>query len=545
MADQPKLTQPSKNNFPPGPKPTPENLRLADPEDALLWALRHIQQVDNHAFEVKRAPYLNAIFQDETPNLCVMKSSQTRLSVTMLSRFIHRVGTRGWNGIYYMPTDEVMIPFVQSRIDPLIRFNTGLNDLVKDTNSVTVKRIGNAFGYLFGLKSKSKRESFPADFEVFDELDQMGEKDVEMALQRLEASPYKYVDYISTPTLPGFGIDRKFQESDQKYWAMVCPHCGTWNHPEMLPFPACIENGFLACKHCGKALQNVGGKGEWVPKFPDRTMSGYHVSRLFSPDAVYTRILDQYRNLQDKQNFYNRVLGLPYADVQSRITKEQVLALCGGTAMQGSSVQPCYAGVDVGHDYLKVVIGRSSPNVLHEYVWVGTITGNTMDLWNRLRDLFVLFNVKRYVIDGEPETQATREFIEKIYKRDGWLADYVTGHSQLPPTWNDKTRVVKMDRTTSLDASFKLLRDAMVVFPRRCEAMEELAEHCANLQRMQEVDDTHGTVTYNWVHSESDPDHFRHAQSYEALTWYQGQAPFVTKGTFVVPKKIRQMLGEE
>ena len=464
----------------------------------------------------------------------------------MALRFIHRVGWRGWNGIYYMPNDDVMSALVKSKFNPIIEDNQAVNSLIKDTDSVQIKKIRNAFGYLFGMKSKTKRESFSADFEMFDEVDLMGENDIEVALQRLEDSPWKCVDYFSTPTLPGFGIDRKYGETDQKNWAMVCPHCSTWNLPVEMPFPECIEPGFLACTKCRRALQNVGGKGEWVAKHPTITKSGYWVSRLHSPNANYARILDQYLNLQDRANFYNRVLGMAYADTESWITKQAVLALCGPNRMATSSVIPTTAGVDVGHKYLKVVISRPGTDRLRDYIWVGTVLGEDTVIWDRLGDLFLKFNVKRYMIDGEPETQAARSFLKK-YKRDGWLADYRPNHGTAPPKWNEDSRVCMMDRTNSLDDSFKVLRDRLMWLPRQCQEVEEFADHCSNLKRAKEVDDKHGTVSYNWVHSESDPDHHRHAQNYDAMLWFKGQSKPEEKKTprVAVPANIRKIMGED
>ena len=525
-----------------GPRLKPETERLAEAEDSLLWAINRIQKVDNHLFDVKESPYLVDIFQDETPTVVIQKSAQIRISITAIIRFLQRVAARGWNGIYYFPTDDAMYPFVQSRFNPMIDGNPKLSEIVRDTNSVSVKNLGSAYAYLFGLRSKSNRDSYPADCETFDELDQMPEKDVEIALERMSASKIHRVDFLSTPSIPGIGINRKYRLSDQKHWVMKCGHCGRQNIPpsepddtgdEIMLFPDCIEQGFLTCRKCHLPLDRR--VGYWVPKYPGREWSGYHGSRLFAPNANLVKLYQDYLTGLSRENVYNRGLGMAFADTESRVTAEQVLALCGGSPMPRSSLESCTAGIDVGEDYLCVVISRKSSVKLREYIYIGTIKGKGMDMWTRLRDVLNLYNVRKYVIDAMPQTSPARELIKTLYRHDGWLCRY--SKTANAPNWNDAESIVSCDRTSSLDTSHKLIRDSLIILPRRGPDVESFASHCENLQRKRDTDDKTGEVTYSWVHSESDPDHYRHAFNYDALCWYQGQG-LPIGSSMVVPSKI-------
>jgi hypothetical protein len=507
-----------------------------------MWIQNRITRVDNRDFDLSESPYLIDILQDDRETVITKKSAQTRMSITSIAKFLNSVASKHWNGIYYFPTDDSMSTFVKARFDPMIDSNAGLAELIQETDSVSIKKLGGAFAYLFGINSKSRRDSFAADIEVFDELDLMPEKYVEIALERMSGSPIHRVDFLSTPSIPGIGIDRKYQASDQKRWVMTCPHCGCSNIPpaepddneaEVLKFPDCIEQGFLTCRKCKLAL-NVKA-GQWVPRFKGREWSGYHVSRLFAPHANLKKLLQDHLTGLSRENVYNRGLGMAYADTESRVTKEQVLSLCGGAPMLSSSLEPCSSGVDVGEDYLCVVISRKSSVKLREYVWMGTIKGKGMDMWMRLRDVFVKFNVRRYVIDAMPQTSPAREIVTVIYRKGGWLCRY--SKTSNAPNWNDNENIVSCDRTSSLDDSHKLIRDSLIILPRRCPDVEDFATHCSNLQRKRETDDKTGEISYSWVHSESDPDHFRHALNYDALNWYQGQGiPFAS--AMVVPSNI-------
>ena len=59
-------------------------------------------------------------------------------------------------------------------------------------------------------KESGKLRSIPVDRVVFDEIDLMDPAMVFLALQRLGDSEIKEEEYISSPTIPDFGIDRLY-----------------------------------------------------------------------------------------------------------------------------------------------------------------------------------------------------------------------------------------------------------------------------------------------------------------------------------------------
>lgn len=476
--------------------------------------------MDNHPFDLSKNPYLIDIFDDESRQVVVRKSSQTRLSMTMIMRFIHKVAKRGWNGIYYFPTDTALYPFMQSRFNRLVELNPDLQALIPVVDNMTVKQIGQAFAYFFGLQGKTQKESTPADCEVFDEFDLMSPNDVEIALERMQDSPYKHRDIIGNPTIPDFGTDAQFMDSDQKYWTMKCPHCGEWNESdvttERMPFPACIEQGFLACRYCRKPLNVLAGK--WVPKRPGIEISGYFVSRIFVWNADYHEILQRSKKGLNVANFYNRVLGLPWSDKQSRIEAAHILKMCGNSGLWDSCPGPTTAGIDVnptaGHH---IIISRPCRPKLREIVWLGVV--------ETLEDAIPVlqnFGVKKFVIDGNPDPEGANRVIHALGNR-GFRCYYIENKKD-GYTWDDEEHKLTVNRTESMDASQRLLREQMYLLPHRCEVVETFAEHCANVARILETNEKTGIMTARYVQLGSNrPDHFRHAQNYDALCWYGGE----------------------
>jgi phage terminase large subunit GpA-like protein len=76
------------------------------------------------------------------------------------------------NVIYFFPTRTDVLDFSRSRVTPLLDENPFLQRLMTDTDTVGLKRIGNAHLYMRGMQSTVGMKSVPADLVIFDELDE-------------------------------------------------------------------------------------------------------------------------------------------------------------------------------------------------------------------------------------------------------------------------------------------------------------------------------------------------------------------------------------
>jgi len=68
------------------------------------------------------------------------------------------------------------------------------------------------------MNSRVSLKSIPVDYIIFDELDEAPQNSIDMAMERMAHSEFKNVLKLSNPTLPDYGIDKTFQETDQRYW---------------------------------------------------------------------------------------------------------------------------------------------------------------------------------------------------------------------------------------------------------------------------------------------------------------------------------------
>ena len=95
-------------------------------------------------------------------------------------------------------------------------------------------------GKIEGIKrTSSSLKGIPIDRVVFDEVDEMESSMVDLALERLSHSKIQEEAYLSTPSIPDFGIDRLYTQSDQRIWMIEGQECGAETCLE-LEFPTCL-----------------------------------------------------------------------------------------------------------------------------------------------------------------------------------------------------------------------------------------------------------------------------------------------------------------
>src|SRR5512139_1989749 len=196
--------------------------------------------LDGKPFSFHRHEYLKEPYQDNHSFQVEMKAAQMGLTSKAMLKVVYKARFQGYRGILYLfPSRSDVTDFSKGRIDPLIQENPDtIGVWIKETDSANIKRIWNCFLYLRGMKSRSSLKSVPADFIIFDELDEAPVNMVDMAIERMSHSEYKEVYKLSNPTLPDYGIDKAFQETDQRYWLLKCPACGEFT---------CLEDTFPDC----------------------------------------------------------------------------------------------------------------------------------------------------------------------------------------------------------------------------------------------------------------------------------------------------------
>lgn len=476
--------------------------------------------IDGHPFTYKRHEYLVDPYKDDHSWLVEQKAAQLGLTSKAMLRAAYGARYENMRGILYLfPSKTDVTEFSKGRITPLIEDNPDhIGQWIKDTDAANIKRIANCFLYLRGMQSRVGLKSVPADFIVFDELDEAPQANITMALQRMAHSEFKRVHMLSNPTLPDFGINKEFKLTDMRYWLLKCPICGGYTCMEDT-FPNCIHtrpNGEVIrlCQIC-KNGELSPGNGKWIAKRPAVTEKrGYHYSQLFSSFVTPTEVLSQFLTTTNLADFYNLVIGREYVSAENRLSVEQVLSLCEQYPNLESSDCESFMGVDVGN-ILYVTISRINsptkpPSKLAEVVHLGRYKD-----WADIHQLMKKFRISRCVVDALPETRNARELAMAFPGRV--FLCYYSDHQKGEFAWNDDAYTVTVNRTESLDASHKELLKQLITLPSdQLETTQLFAKHCHAIAKKLEKNEDTGMEKYVYVSLDPE-DHFRHSFNYDMI----------------------------
>jgi len=468
----------------------------------------------------------------------IRKATQMAMTESEVLNCLHSMihGLYPQGVLYLFPSQDEVADFSSSRFGPLIKDNPeAIGRYIQDTNRVNLKRIGR--GHLYfrsgrlganiqgSMKTSSKLKSIPVDHTVHDEYDEMSPNIDEFVDGRMAKSAIKTKSYLANPTLPDYGTDKKFQLSDQEYWFLKCEACGTWtNLDEEGAFPDCLhelKDGSVirACKKCGRALDPR--RGDWIAARPSITdILGFTISHLNASWIDPAEILKKYRDPNtNRGNFTRLVLGKAYIEAENRLSIQEILSCCSSYGIASSDPGPCYMGIDQGgvdRDLLHIVIGKKDPAFSGKIVHVTIEKG-----WSELDRLMKTFNIARCVIDALPEIDEARKFARRFPGKV--FLSYYNENQKGAYKWNEKDYTVTTNRTESLDSSHKEVQTGQLLLPKQCDIIKTYAEHMHNTAKKLEEDEETGSKRYIYV--KLGPDHFRHAQNYEAIARHDAQTP--------------------
>lgn len=502
-----------------------------------LWAFLNEIKLVGGAFSLLGHEFQVEPMSVRTVAKVVRKARQMGWSELEILDSIHGLKTLRYPvGVgYLMPSLEKIASFSKTRFKPLIKRNPEtIGRYVQDTDSVSLKQIGNGFLYFRSgrlsqeiqgqMKSSAGLKGEPWDHAVLDELDEMMPIDqVESYVDTAMAhSKIRTIVKIANPTLPDYGISAAFDESDQRFWFCKCRACGEWTcmddedltHEEIFEKRIVEVHGKVirACRKCGRSVDPR--NGQWVPRRRDVIgVAGYSIGHPSASWIDPAALLKAFRQTRDLANFIRLILGRPYVEAENRLSIAQVLECCGFDGIQDHDHGPCYMGVDQGgsgKDLLHIVVGKKHPVQAATYPYLGIQKG-----WEELDHLMRAFHVTRCVVDGLPNQDDARKFAKRFPGRV--FLSYFSDTQKGSYLWDEKKLIVNSNRTEAMDASHKELQGALVILPRQdLEIVQEFAKHCNAVAKKLEEDEETGSKRYVYVRLKK-ADHFRLANCYEAM----------------------------
>lgn len=478
-----------------------------------------------------------------------MKAAQMGMTEIAINRAFFTIDVLKKDVLYVLPTALNASDFAKSRFNTALSYSEYLSLLFTDTNTIGLKQAGGVNLYIRGSRGDSNLKSIPVSTLILDELDEMDEKQIWLALERLSGHKEKSVWSISTPTIPKFGIHKMYVQGTQEHYMFKCPHCSKWTE---LVWPDCVEicgeaindpetkRSFLKCRECRHKLDHEekhlwlsSSNAKWVPTAScNEDHRSFHINQLYSyamsPGEI---VIAHFRGVGDEAanvEFFNSKLGMPYIPDGGQVTDEELDSLIGPHSKQdprptvGREKLICM-GVDQGKMNHIVIMqfelgkygsgGAMDLNAAYtaKLLWEGKISGsNFKDL-----DRFMAeWQVLACVIDADPQINDARRFARR-FPGFAYLCRYrggVTGKEIQMSEEDGGAPILTVDRTNWLDAMLGRFHSNRISLP--TDISLEFRDHTKNLVRTYVRDDM-GNPRATYLNTGAD--HFAHALNYAEI----------------------------
>lgn len=494
----------------------------------LAWVeMEHIVNEKEQPIDLSRGGnyfFLADIYADKSKSIVQRKPSQFGLSTQAILRGIHRALYRSYNVIHTLPTMGDVSKFVPSKVGEIINKNPKIAVSQNGVDALQQKQFGNGFVFYKGTFTDREALMITSDLNFYDEYDHEDMKVVKDYASRQEgAGSMREQMWLSTPTIPGFGIDAMFEKSDQKFWRFTCEECGKKQSMKW-PDNVDISKGIYICRFCTKPLkQEWIRKGKWEAKFPGRPISGYSLTQLIAPwisAEDMCRAHDEAEKEHTLDYFFNHKLGLPYINSESAIGAGLILRNLIGNKPRTET--NCCMGMDVQLHELYIAIGTKDgvfalTSVADSPEYIESAGKKGKSKWDRWAELMIVYDVRYCVIDGgftpNEVMKAAKKFPGKVwvnwYKDDPkhakmvrWSDDDFT--SPAKKTFEEEITVLT-ERNRMFDFMLAEMKEGSIRFfyDPNDKAIKDLIRHTQTTYA-RTVTDRFGLMSREWVSTGQD-----------------------------------------
>lgn len=421
-------------------------------------------------YKTDRAEYqrgiMDAFSDPATFKVVVMSSAQvgkTEILNNIVGYYIDQDPSTILN---LQPTLEMAQTWSKDRLAPMVRDNPCLIDKVTESkakdgkNTILHKLFPGGHITIVGANSPAGLASRPIRIVLCDEVDRYPasagtEGDpVNLAIKRTTTYWNKKIGLFSTPTLKGISrIEKAFEESDQRFYYVPCPHCGKYQRLKWAQVK--YENNeattaFYECEHCNAHLSDTDRVraiklGYWKAEKPFKGVAGFHLNEFYSPwrklSDIVQDFLDAKGDPEKLKTWVNTCLGETWEEQGESVdasgleqrTENYITIPKGGLVLT--------MGVDTQDDRLECEItawGKGEESWLVDYV---KIYGDPdqAEVWEQLDDLLAKdylhesgarLNISTTCIDsGGHKTQAVYDYGRKHYNQRVYVIKGVGGEN--------------------------------------------------------------------------------------------------------------------
>jgi len=487
----------------------------------------------------KYHPWLRALHDFDDELIVVQKAAQMGFTEWALNTAFFTIDVLGESVLYVLPTDNDASDFSASRFDPALQLSPHLRNMFSDVKNVGHKRAGSANLFVRGSRSRSQLKSIPAGKLIFDELDEMKQDNIPLAMERASGQVNQSVQMLSTPSVPKHGINTYYENSTQEHFFFRCPHCSRlieFLYPDSLVITAeevtdpNIRNSYYICHQCKHPLDQAAKPdflktGIYVPTYSDRIIRGPHINQLYSytikPYQIAESAIKARYNPADESELYNSKLGLCHTVEGSRID-DSIIAECttsSATKSTRDNQKLITMGIDVGKwlhltiyewDFDYSIKGDVSTQGFPRLIKFARVL-NFEDLDSYMHK----FRVNYAVIDANPERRKALEFAQRFFGIVS-MCFYGNGISGRAVSKHEENLSVTVDRTSWLDLSLGRYHQRHVRLPIDLDLEYKL--HLKSLIRIYRKD-RDGNPVASYVTAQDD-DHYAHSGNYAEIAMY-------------------------
>jgi len=469
--------------------------------------------------------YQETILNDDAQTIIIGKSAQLGISEMSSRLALARCALiNGFSVIYTLPAATAAQSFMQTRINPVVDSSPYLKEIVnKQVDNSSVKQFGDSYLYLKGCQVDRQAISVPADMLITDEVNNSDQEVMTLYESRLIHSEYQLRMFLSTPSVPNYGIHAMLQQSKRKYNMAKCPHCNTWFLPDYhvhVRVPGFYDNldsitkqhfadpkfrwmeAYVECPSCHMPVDMIEAKRDWVVENPDEAFidSGYQISPFDCPERVKVSALVKssvtYERLVD---FYNQRLGKSLEDKQTALSLAELEAAIvhdvpGGThsfVMGVDTGSTCWITVSAVLCDQTMVLVKNEAVPLHKVV-------------ERAVEIQLQYRIRMIVIDRGPMTEVVYRIQEKI--RNSFAAVFVMSKDIDLFRVREKEadsekgvedmRQVNINKDACMDVIMDMVRSGKIL-KLRDEMDKTWCTHMTDNKRVQIF--KNGELIYTWV----------------------------------------------
>ena len=487
----------------------------------------------------KHHPWLREMHDSEAELNVGQKSAQMGFTETVLNVVFFNIDVKGVDCLYVLPAKTPdASDFSAARFDPALELSPHLTRMFSDVKNVGHKRAGTTNLYIRGSRSRAGLKSVPTGLIILDELDEMTQANVPLAMERAAGQIQKMVWMVSTATIDNFGINAYFKDSSQNHFYFKCPSCSRFielKFPESLIVTAeelddpKLKDSHLICYECRAILPHKDksvflNTGKWIESYAQRDSAGWYINQMYSPTISpydFAKAFIKARvDPAAETEFYNSKLGLPHVVDGASVTDNELETAKRGYRRADAQRGGLFTlGVDVGKwchweitEWFLPPAGTPAVDI-SVLAKCRVVTHGKAREFDELDELMIKFGIAYCVIDAMPERRKSLEFCNRWFGR-AKMNFYGQGVVGKNIQQNKDEPFITTDRTSWMDLALGRFHGKQTIaLP--CDVDLEYREHLKAPIRVY-LKDKDGNPQGRYVKGNVD-DHYAHARTYSEI----------------------------